>query len=77
MRSRIEYVFFTSAATLSHRTERRNDMGSSYIAYMKVTDKHGREFIYALHENKSTEEELAQLTEDELKLFKDEKFHWN
>lgn len=52
-------------------------MGLPYIAYMKITDKNGKEFIYALHENKETKEESGNLTEDELQILLKESLVWN
>jgi hypothetical protein len=52
-------------------------MGSTYIAFMKIIDKNGKEFLYALHENKNAEEEFSQLTEEEQRLFLAEALQWN
>ncbi len=52
-------------------------MGSTYIAFMKVTDKNGKEFLYALHENKNAEEEAGQLTEEEKRMLHEEILLWN
>ncbi len=52
-------------------------MGGRYVAYIRITDKNGKEFIYAMHKNKTTKGAPDQLTEDEKKRFLDTDFLWN